>query len=159
VTDALDGASDETSSYVNRLTGEVRTVTHEELRLAEEEDEPEMPEWQHDAVMAAREVLESKDWLELPSKFDIHEWDIMDRFGQSVPREQEAEVRNAIREKGAFRLFKGTIRRLGLEDRWFDFKRRVLEDIARRWLQEHDLQPSEGAVQPGVAAGGAAPRS
>ena len=37
VTDALDGASDETSSYVNRLTGEVRTVTHEELRLAEEE--------------------------------------------------------------------------------------------------------------------------
>ena len=103
-------------------------------------------------------MLESKDWLELPSKFDVHEWDIMDWFGESVPREQEAEVRNAIRGKGAFRLFKGTIRRLGLEDRWFDFKRRVLEDIARRWLQEHDLQPSEGAAQPGVAAGGAAPR-
>ena len=158
VTDALDSASDEASSYVNRLTGELRTVMHEELRLAEEEGEPEMPGWQQDAVKAAREVIESKDWLELPSKFDIHEWDIMDRFGESLTREQQAEVRDAIRRKGAFGIFKGTIRRLGLEARWFEFKRRALEDIARGWLQQHDLQPPDGAAQPAVAADDASRR-
>ena len=157
--DALDNASDEMSSYVNRLTGEVRTVMHEELRLAEEGGDPEMPEWQQDAVNAANEVLDSKDWLELPSKFDIHEWDIMDRFGGLLPSEQQAGVRDAIRGNGAFRNFKGTIRRLGIEDAWFEYKRRALEDIARGWLREHDLQPAESAAQPGVAAGGATPRS
>jgi hypothetical protein len=150
VVDALDCASDELSSYVNRLSGEVRTVTHEELRFAEEEGDPEMPEWQREAVSAAKEVLDSKDWLELPSKFDIHEWDIMDRFGGSLTPEQQTEVRNAIRGSGAFRNFKGALRRLGVEDAWFKFKRQALEDIARGWLEEHDLQAVEGAAQPGV---------
>ena len=157
VVDALDSASDETSSYVNAVTGEVLTLTHEDLRLAEEEDDPEMPDWQQDAVSAARKVLESKDWLELPSKFDLHEWDLMDRFGGSLPQAQQVEVRNAIRGKGAFRSFKGTVRRLGVEDAWFAYKRRVLEDIAREWLAEHNLRPIDGAAQPGAEPDGSAP--
>ncbi|MDX2024473.1 MAG: hypothetical protein SF187_29805 [Deltaproteobacteria bacterium] len=147
--DALDAASNEMSGYVNRLTGEVRTVMHQELLFAEEEADPDMPKWQQDAVASAREVLQSKDWLELPSKLDIHEWDIMDRFGGSLPRQQQTEVREAIRGSGAFRNFKRTIRRLGIEDAWFTFKRQELGALARRWLEEHGLQPAE-AAQPSV---------
>jgi len=84
VVDALDGAMDEMSSYVNRETGQVITVSHEDLHLAEEDPVPDMPDWQRDAVAEARSVLESDDWLELPKKVDIHEWQIMDNFGRSL---------------------------------------------------------------------------
>jgi hypothetical protein len=86
VVDALDIATDEMSSYVNRSTGQVLTISHEELQLAEEDTDPDMPDWQRDVVAEARKVLESKDWLELPSKFDINEWEIMDRFGRSLSK-------------------------------------------------------------------------
>lgn len=144
--DALDSASDEASSFVHRRTGEMRTLTHEALRLVEEGGDPEMPDWQQDEVEFASEVLESDDWLALSSQFDIHEWAIMDRFGQTLPREQQDEVRDALRGRGAFRMFKATIRRLGIEDAWFEYKRRALEDIARRWLEEHGLQAADSAT-------------
>jgi len=157
--EAFDFALDESSSFANPVTGEIRTVMHEELRLAEEEGEREMPEWQKDLVRAAKEVLESNDWLALPSKFDIHEWDIMNRFGKSLSGELQTEVQDAIRGSGAFRNFKRTIHLLGIESAWFDFRATAFEDIARRWLAEHDLQPEERAAeQPDVAPVEAEPR-
>ena len=144
--DALDSAWDEASSFLNRRTGEVRTITHETLRLAEEGGNPDLPDWQQDEVKAASEVLESDDWLALPSQFDIHEWAIMDRFGETLPGEQEDQVRDALHGRGAFRAFKATIRRLGIEDAWFEYKRCALEDIARRWLEEHGLQAADSTT-------------
>jgi hypothetical protein len=152
VVDALESAADEMSSYVNSTTGQVITLTHEDLRLAEEDPVPDMPDWQRDVVASARQVLESDDWLELPSKFDIHEWEIMNRFGQSLSTlPQRSEVADALHGTGAFRNFKGTIRRLGVEAAWFAYKRRELEAAARTWLAEHDLEV--GAAQPAVADG------
>jgi Uncharacterised protein family (UPF0158). len=145
VVDALDIASDEMSSYVNRSTGQVTTITHEDLRLAEDDPDADMPDWQRDVVAEARKVLESKDWLELPSKFDLHEWEIMDRFGQSRSKAAErAVIADAIHGNGAFRNFKGAIRRLGIEEAWYAYKQHALEDIAREWLAEHGLQADEG---------------
>jgi Uncharacterised protein family (UPF0158) len=145
VVDALDSATDEVSSYVNIATGQVSTLSHEELQLAEEEPVADMPDWQREVVAEARKVLESKDWIRLPDKFDIHEWEIMDRFGRSLSgAAQRAEVADAIRGNGAFRNFKGTVRRLGIEEEWFAYRKRALEDIAREWLAGHRLQADEG---------------
>ena len=152
VVEALEIAADEMSSYVNAATGQVITVTHEDLRLAEEDPDADMPDWQRDTVAEARRVLESKEWLELPSKFDIHEWDIMSGFGQSLSTASErGQVEDAIHGSGAFRNFKSTIRRLGIEEAWFAHRKRALETIAREWLTEHGLQI--GAAQPAVADG------
>jgi len=146
VVDAFETASDETSTYVNRATGQVVTVTHEDLRLAEEDPRPEMPGWQREAVAEARRILESDDWLELPSKFDLHEWKIMDDFGRSLPTESERiAVADAIHGAGAFGNFKATVRRLGIEPAWFAYKTRTLETIARDWLTQNGfacLKPS-----------------
>ena len=87
ILEALELASDETSSYVNSRTGVVLTVSHEELRLAEEDSASEMPDWQREMVALAKQVLESDEWLELPSKFDIHEWEMMDGFAASQSSE------------------------------------------------------------------------
>jgi hypothetical protein len=144
VVDAFETASDEMSSYVNRATGQVVTVTHEDLRLAEEDPVPDMPAWQREAVNEARGILESEDWLELPSKFDIHEWEIMDKFGRSLLTESErAAVGDAIHGNGAFRNFKATVRRLGIEATWFAYKTRALETIARDWLAQNGLLPNQ----------------
>jgi hypothetical protein len=158
VVDALDIESDEMSSYVNRSTGQVTTLTHEDLRLAEDDPDADMPDWQREVVVEARKVLESKDWLELPSKFDIHEWEIMDGFGRSLSKAAErAEIAEAIHGKGAFRNFKGTIRRLGIEEAWYAYKQRALEDIAREWLAEHGLEVDESRPTSGVTPHSACP--
>src|SRR4051812_2382655 len=111
VVDALDCASDETSSYVNAKTGEVRTLTDSELQFAEEESESDLAEWQREAVAEAKQVLASGEWLQLPSTFEIHEWELMNQFGRSrsAPAER-AELDGAIHGKGAFRSFKSTVR-------------------------------------------------
>jgi hypothetical protein len=142
IVEALDITNDESSSFANRITGEVRTVTHEDLRYAEgDEDAPDLPDWQRDSVAQAREVVASENWLPLPSKFDIHEWDIMDDFARSLSDVgQRTTLMDAIRGGGAFRRFKTAIRQLRVEQSWFAYRAQALENIARSWLQEHDLE-------------------
>lgn len=153
---ALEIASDEMSSFVSKQTGKVVTLTHETMRLAEEDSKDDLPDWQAEELRLAVDVLVSTDWLELPSKFDIHEWELMNRFGQSlsVPAQRE-EILDAIHGSGAFRAFKSTIRRLHLEDAWFAFKDSALEDMAKSWLDEHGFEvhddrrsPNPGNVNP-----------
>lgn len=142
VVDAFETASDEMSSYVNRATGQVVTVTHEDLRMAKEEPDPDMPDWEQEVVSEARSILDSKDWLELPNQFALHTWQIMDRFGRSRSAEAErAAVAGAIHGSGAFRNFEATVRRLGIEKAWFAYKTRALEKIAHDWLVQNGLQP------------------
>jgi hypothetical protein len=148
IVDALEMAADEMSSYVNAATGQVITVSHEDLGLAEEEPDPDLPDWQQEAVAEARQVLDSEEWLELPSKFDIDEWEMMDRFATSLSRESACgELRSAIRGNGAFRNFKSAIRRLGVEEAWFAYKKETFEGLAREWLAQHNLSVDEGRTE------------
>jgi hypothetical protein len=157
VVDALEMAADEMASYVNRATGEVVTLSQEDLLLAEDDPGDDLPDWQREVVAEAKRILESDEWLELPTKFDIHEWKIMDDFGASLPAEsQRTAIADAIHGRGAFRNFKSTIRRLGLEAAWFAYKTAALETIARDWLRRNDLLPNP-ASQAGDSAGRSAP--
>jgi len=144
VIEALELANDQMSSYVNQKTGKVVTVSHEDLRLAEEDDRDDLPECERPVVEQARQILDSRDWLELPGKFEIHEWEIMDRFGQSLedPAQRNA-IAEAIHGKGAFRMFKSTIGRLGIEKAWYAYRDRTLEEMARDWLEAHELAIDE----------------
>lgn len=143
VIDALEFATEETSSYIHRSTGRVVTISHEDMRFAEhrENETADLPDWRKNTVAEALEVLASGEWLPLPSRFDLHEWKLMDDFvGTLVDLSDRDELAEAIRGKGAFRQFKGTIRRLGLEDAWYAFKARALDHTAREWLIEHGFE-------------------
>jgi hypothetical protein len=142
VVNALEMASDELSSFVNKQTGQVITVPNESLRMAQDGPDQDLLDWQQTELEEAQEVLGSKDWLELPSKFEVHEWEIMNRFAKSLSvLAQRNEILDSIHGSGAFRNFKGAIRRLRLEEAWFAFKASALEDIARSWLEDHELEP------------------
>src|SRR5215210_2227462 len=89
VVDHLNMVGDESSAYLNKTTGELILLSDEELSAAEEQEELEdYPEWQRVMIQKAREVLDSDDYLELPSKFDIHEYRIMEEFCRSISQPQ-----------------------------------------------------------------------
>src|SRR5216683_1853498 len=116
IIEGLEFLTDEGSSYLNTTTGEVVYVTTEELRAAEE-DAPleDFPEWQHDAIRIAGEMRETDHYLPLPDRFEIHEYQIMERFCLSVDDEDmRDDLCDAIRGRGAFRRFKDRIQVNGM---------------------------------------------
>ncbi|MDZ4180023.1 MAG: UPF0158 family protein [Coriobacteriia bacterium] len=160
VVEELDALTDETSAYLNRETGELYSLGDEEAGLVEDGIDPaELPEWLIDEVPRIREVLGSTDWLALPTRFDIHEWAIMDGFARSI---DDADVRDelltAIRDKGAFRWFKDAVHRHGIHQDWYDHRAAALGRIAMDWLDEHgvdyapdaDTLPEDPASNPGI---------
>lgn len=141
VVDAFNSLwDDETCAYVNSATGEVRLLGPEERGIAEAGEIPAgTPDWQRDLVESAIQVLSSEDWLALPTKFDIHEWAIMDRFAASLQDPAGAGLRDALRRKGAFGRFRSALRSLGIEDDWFRYREEAFANIARSWLEAHGL--------------------
>ena len=139
---ALEAAVDDCASYLDPETGEIVVVTEEERALAEDPYwEEEAPAWQIEMMPKIRGALDSDRFLELPDRFDIHEWSIMERFSRTQNIEQiRSELLNAIHGAGAFRAFRSAIRRLGLEQSWYQFRDEALAKIARSWLEEHKLQ-------------------
>lgn len=133
----LESIQDDMTAYVNRKTGDIVSVSQDELTLVEEEiDEDELPDWQLEMLPQLREIASSEDWLALPDKFDIHEWEIMRHFAETVDDEDLAErLDRAIHGKGAFRMFRATIEDTGCRDEWYAFRRESLKKIAQEALE------------------------
>ncbi len=141
VIEAMDLLSEEATAYINQKTGELITLTNEELALAEDPEEAAAgPQWQKDILPKAREVLASEDFVPLPSKFEIHEWSIMERFARSLTDAAASdELDAAIHGRGAFRRFKDAVHRLGIADEWYRFREDALEKIAIEFLEAHGI--------------------
>jgi hypothetical protein len=145
IVDVLDLQFDEQLSYLNIDTGEVETVSREVLSMVEEgEPADDLPEWQHREFEVATSIVESDRFLRLPSKEDVHEWQIMDDFAHAV---EDHSIRNhllsAIRGRGAFRYFKDVIHHHGIQEDWYVFRKDALREIAIDWLEEKGLEYSE----------------
>ncbi|MDP2856810.1 MAG: UPF0158 family protein, partial [Bacillota bacterium] len=82
--------------------------------------------------------------LALPDKFDFHEWDVKKPFATSVENPDEStELLEASHGTGAFRMFRETTTRLGLRERWFEYRDQALREMAREWLEEHGIEYTE----------------
>ena len=138
----MDVFGDGYTAYLNKRTGELITLSDEELSAAEEADDDSGAglDWEEEIIAKAREVLESGDYVELPSKVDIHEYAIIEEFYESVSdRYLSAKLLNIIRGSGAFRRFKDAINLLNVEDAWYEFRDKAFERIAIEWLQENQI--------------------
>lgn len=143
ITDALQMQLDEYSSFLNCDTGEVVTISHDLLDKAEEleDEEPDLLEWQEDEWEAAKQIASTDRFKQLPTKFDVHEWAIMEEFSQSVKSDKiRKELLHAIHGAGAFRHFKATVRRHGVESDWFAFRDQALRQIAIDWCEENNIR-------------------
>lgn len=145
IVDELSFIPDEASSYLNTKTGELVAVTTEELSAAENEEPLEdFPEWQRDAIRIAGDILETDDYLPLPTKFDIHEYRIMERFCYSIEDDDICDALcRAIRGRGAFRYFKDKIHEYGIADDWYRYRDEALREIAIDWCEINGIQYTE----------------
>jgi len=152
VVEELDALSDESTAYLNRTTGELRSYRDDEVAAVEDGELDRVPEWLEDELPKIREVLDSETWLALPTGFDIHEWAIMDTFARSVEDpELRDELAGALRGRGAFRYFKDVLHRHGVQQSWYRYRAAALTRIAAQWLDGHGV--SYGRDDEEVAGG------
>lgn len=137
----LEGIADEFPAYLNIKTGEVVTISQEEMGMAEEGYPlDDLDESEREMVEIAIEILETDNYLKLPTQYDIHEYDIMKRFSYAYPDELISDtLLSAIRGSGAFQRFKNTIHRFNIQDEWYAYRTKALEEIAVEWLEENGL--------------------
>ena len=105
----------------------------------------ECPEWQKDEYKAARDYLDRPDdFASLPDPFEIDEYGMMERFSLSLDDERMSdELYNAIKGRGAFRMFKDTIHRVGIQQQWYDYRDAELVALAKEWCQEQGIEFTE----------------
>ena len=140
VVEELGILPDEATLYLLRETGELYALGDEEAGLVEDDRAEELPDWLADEAARIREILTGGRWLALATRFDVHEWAIMDEFARS--REDAAlgdELLRAIHGRGAFRAFKDAVHRHDVQQDWYRFREAAIADLAAARLDEHGI--------------------
>jgi hypothetical protein len=143
IIEGLDFQSDEGHSFLDKKTGEVVSISDEEMQAAED-DEPieDFPDWQQDLVRIAKEIVdETGDYIDLPTKFDIDEYSIMEKFCLSLnDSEMSDDLYSSIKGSGAFRRFKDAINEYDIADDWYKYRNDALREIAIEWCQAKGIE-------------------
>jgi len=154
--DELQTLSHESHVYLKKSTGKAISIRDDDFEMVRNMEEFDEIEGENDDSEIINDLdgysdLETEffqdvknvlsfddDYLKLPSKFDIDEYEIMERFCFSVSDEKICDVLlGKIRGSGAFRRFKDMIYRYGIEEDWFRFRDEAYKEIAISWLESH----------------------
>ena len=136
--------SDTMTVYFQRSTGKFIMVTDEYIYAAESDAQlDDRPEWEQKVIRETAEFLareDDGDNVPLPSRCDIHEYAIMERYCSTVDNRKIAnELFRSISGKRAFRRFKDALHMHGIEKSWYAYKDGVYKEIAREWCEEHGI--------------------
>lgn len=137
---------EESRSFLNIKTGEIVIVTSKDLRAVEDESPfDHLPDWEQEKRMVAIDVVENfENYIELPTKYDVNEYEIMEDFCLIVSdqRKQDSLLR-AIKGKGAFRRFKDKILDFEIEDQWYSYRNERFKQIAIEWCEDNNVKYTE----------------
>ena len=142
IVDGMGLLSDEVTSYLDIRTNKIGMISDDELYAAEENTPLEnFPDWQREIIQFAREIVTNGEFfIPLPSKFDIHEYEVMEKFCLSIEDPDLSEsLSGLIVGRGAFRRFKDEIHRLGMVDQWYEYREEAFKEIARKWCEEKGI--------------------
>ncbi|MHC4174455.1 MAG: UPF0158 family protein [Planctomycetota bacterium] len=143
IIEGLEFQSDESSSFLDKTTGKVVLISEYEMCAAENEDPIEdFPDWEQDLVRIAKEIVdETENYIALPTKFDIHEYSIMEKFCLSLnDSEMSDTLYSLIKGSGAFGRFRNAIHEYDIADDWYKYRNDVLKEIAIEWCQEKGIE-------------------
>jgi hypothetical protein len=139
IVEALESQDPDTQTYMNLCTGEC-------VALSERDDFGDTPGADPEEILKLREDGECPGFIALPDAFEIHEWDLMHRFAESLGDASHAQpLIDALDGQGAFRRFLDQLRMLDLLETWYAFRRKALENIARDWLEASGIPYVERA--------------
>ncbi len=146
IIEGLESQSDESHSFLDKRTREVVSISDEEMQAAED-DEPieDFPDWEQDLVRIAKEIIdETGNYIALPTKFDIHEYSIMEKFCLSLNDDEMSDnLYSLIKGSGAFGRFKDAIHEYDIADDWYKYRNDALKEIAIEWCQEKGIEFGE----------------
>ena len=131
--------------YFQRSTGKFITVTDEHIYAAESDDPiDDRPEWEQEIIREIAEILargDDGDMVPLPHRYYIHDYALMEGFCAKIENQKIAnDLFRAIRGKGAFRRFKDTLLRHGIEKYWYAHQDEAYQEIAREWCEHHCIR-------------------
>lgn len=125
VVDAMDSVNDETEYYYN--------PDKEEIFMSNIGDFIDLDEDELD------ELFEKS--IMLPTRYDIHEYDIMVRFVETITDTRlQNQLYISLNGKGAFRRFKDTCINFNIIDDWYKFRDEKYQEIAISWCQKNNIE-------------------
>lgn len=141
IIEEMDSQSDIMSAFLNKYTKEIIFISEDEFIMAEDEvDIEELPEWLQEQIKMAGEILYEDNWIPLPSRFEIREYNIMEEFCLSIKDEKiSGIIYDSIKGRGAFRKFKDNIQKYNIEENWYKFKEKALKGIAVSWCERNNI--------------------
>jgi hypothetical protein len=146
IIEGLEFQSDEVHTFLDKRTGEVVSVSDEEMNAAQD-DEPveDFPDWQQNLVRIAKEIIEETgNYIDLPSKFEIDEYSMMEKFCLSLDDSKMSNtLYGLIKGHGAFRRFKDAIHKYNIADDWYKYRNSELKEIAIEWCQQNSIEFEE----------------
>ena len=130
VIDAVESASEVYTVLYDTQTG--KTVYLPDKIITGERDE------------ALEELIENAPtgrFLHFPTKYEIHEYSIMESFIETLPPgAARQELAQAIRGKGTFRRFKNGIYYHRLDQQWYTYRDLAYREIAIRWCKDKEIE-------------------
>lgn len=126
IADELEMCMDGWEQFLNTETGEI--VALADGTWVERDEELE-------------EEIETSDcYVRLPNQYEIHEWNIMKEFAESIPSAGKQErLLKALHGRKAYRRFKDEIINLDVEKAYYAYRFLALCRIARQWCEENKI--------------------
>jgi len=142
---ALEDESEMEWVYVNVETGKVETVLKDDIcdienSDADEEEEDEDEDEDEELKLLKEITWDRKKWKRLPTRFDLHDWSIMENFAESLTSpEVRSDLQRALHQRGSYGNFRDRVDRYRLKRAWDAFRIDALRDIAIEWCEDHDI--------------------
>lgn len=127
VIEAVENAGDNMTYYYNKYTQTVFFVMEDSDEFYDD-SEPD-------------DIEEHEDrYIRLPSKYEVDDYHIMEEFILNLDDEQQQnQLEDAIRGRGAFRYFRNLVDQFKLTQKWYDFRDSTYKKIARKWCSDNDI--------------------
>lgn len=131
--------------YYNKSIEKIIYILDQSRKLEEvytEEDLDRLKQWEIDDLRAAIDVEENWDnYILLPSKYDMYEYEIKEKFCYYIKDEKIST--ELIKEGGYSKRFDETVRRLNVENEWQDFREKAIKKRLLSWCSENELEVEE----------------
>ena len=79
-------------------------------------------------------------FIPLPTKQEVNDYQNMVNFTETIEDDKKRDwFENAIHGKGAFRRFRATLERFGMETEWYDYLEACHRELAIEWCEQHGI--------------------
>ena len=110
----------------------IDTVSEDETYFYSIQDE--------EIVYALDDGEDDEFFIPLPTKQEVNDYQNMVNFTETIEDDKKRDwFENAIHGKGAFRRFRATLQRFGMETEWYDYLEACHRELAIEWCEQHGI--------------------